>query len=520
MTLQAKKIEQLSNLFLSVKDQNIALAFAILDQQTLPKSLITEVFAVYLLTENSELRLKAEQLLKKHRVQLLSNATQWRSKLKDAATTEKTVAQNIEQYCDGQELIGSKLAKALFRKLGLGSYYLLNRVGEEERKQNILTFVDGSAFRLHNAGLQTFPPELFELTELSDIDLSGNKIKSIPAKIKVFQNLRVLRLSGNQLKKINKAILELKKLEELYLNSNLMTAFPEILTAMHWLKKLDITGLTTINMYRGLELPVEQLKKMSSLQAIGLANYNKTSSELRFYSPYRNYPHLTWVEKKDKALNLEPLALAKTAYLLNGESVSFILRYSKDADFKIKVLSGFYDPKQKRMDFKGTYLEYLPEELTAFDIRELDLSNSSIGLAGSHFKTPEEMKKGYVQVDKERLSVIHQLTQLQVLVLDYCALTAFPDGLEQLRSLRILRARCNYIRNIPKSIGQLSQLELVDFWACFSHFEDQDPQIPANFRGLTQLKKIHFHFCGMDTTLYKSRLKAVLPQNCILDLEN
>lgn len=517
MALTKAEIENLSNLFLSVNDENTRLAFEIMDQQELPKSLITEIFAVYKLTEDEALRLQAQQLLEKHGSAQLQSAMKWRLKLNDDGSlygaTEKTIAKNIDRYCDGKELIGRKLAQAMFRKFGVGANYLLNNVSEEERKSNLQTFVEGSTFKLRNAALSKFPAELFELTDLTEIDLSGNKIKTIPAKIKVFQKLKILRLSGNNLKKINKGILELKALEELYLNGNLMREFPELLTEMHWLKKMDITGLTNINMYRGLELPVEAMRKMTGLQALGLANYSSAHGSMRFYSPYRNYPHLTWLEIKDGALDLEPLALAKTAYEQNGESLSFILRYSQDSELKKKVISDFYDPKTKTLDFKGIYLEHLPEEILEFDIEALHLKGTSIGMLGSHFKTKEEEENGYELVDQERLAVIPKLQNLKLLNLYDCSISAFPEGMEQLQKLEHLDARFNYVKSVPESLGQLSNLELAEFRSTFSHY-DGLPEIPDSFSGLKKLKKMSFHFYEIDVDVYEKRLKALLPDYC------
>lgn len=520
MALTKAEIENLSSLFLSVNDENTRLAFEIMDQQDLPKSLITEIFAVYKLTDDEGLRLKAQHLLEQHASSHVQNAMKWRLKLNDDGSlygaTEKTIAKNIDRYCDGKELIGSKLATAMFRKFGVGAHYLLNNVSEDERKNNLQTFVEGTVFKLRNVALTKFPPELFELTDLTEIDLAGNKIKTIPAKIKVFENLKILRLSGNNLKKINKGILQLKNLEELYLNGNLMREFPEVLTEMSWLKKMDITGLTNINMYRGLELPVEALKKMAGLQAIGLANYSSAYGSMRFYSPYRNYPHLTWVES-ESPLDLDPLALAKTAYEQNGESVGFILRYSQDTDLKKKIIQDFYDPKTKTLDFKETYLEYLPEEIAAFDIEHLNLKGTRIGLVGGHFKTEEEEAKGYEAVDQERMAVIPKLKQLQTLNIYDCAISALPKGMEQLQNLKVLDLRFNYVKQIPESLGMLSNLEFAEFRSTFSHY-DGLPEIPDSFAGLKKLKKMSFHFYEMDSEAYEKRLKSLLPDDCELDL--
>ncbi len=50
--------------------------------------------------------------------------------------------------------------------------------------------------------LTSLPTELFELTYLESIDLSGNLIKEVSDDIKQFKNLKIIRPIGNPLQRV------------------------------------------------------------------------------------------------------------------------------------------------------------------------------------------------------------------------------------------------------------------------------------------------------------------------------
>ena len=514
MAFTKDEIQNLSDLFLSVNDDNTKLAFEIMGDKNFPKELITEVFAVYKLTDDEELKKKAETILKLEGSDRIKTAMKWTLKLNNDGSlygaTEKTIAKNISRYCDGVEMVGKKLATAMFRKFGVGSNYLLNNVPANERKENLKIFIQGNTFKLRNAALTKFPPELFDYPDLEEIDIAGNKIATIPAQIKTFQKLRILRIHGNNLKTINKAILQLKNLEELYIQANLFKEFPEIICQLTWLKKLDITSVTNSTYYRGLLLP-DSFKNLNNLVALGLCNYSSPVGSTQYYNPYRNYPLVRWLESTDgKALDLEPLALAKASYHQNGHAVAFILRYSDDVALKKEILSSFYDASSKTMDFKETYLENLPEEILDFDIETLILDDTRLGSVGSYFRTKEEEEKGHSAVDCERLAILPKMTNLRNLQMKDIALSGLPVGIGQLKKLEYLDLRYNYIKGVSPELGELTNLTKMKLYSAFSHY-DEAIEIPDSFANLTKLKELSFHFYEMDEAKYLGRLESLLP---------
>ena len=199
MAFDKAQLENLSNLLLSPEDVNTKVAFTILENQEFPLELITEVFAIFKITSNKEIKHKAKLLLETHGSQELIWAMAMRYPLKggksSVAATEKTIKKNIIQYTHNNELDGVKLAKAIYKKIGFGATYLLTATSQDQRKEILKTFITGTSFQLNNKALTRFPHEIFDFPELTHIDLSGNKITSIPKQIEVFKNLQVLNLN-------------------------------------------------------------------------------------------------------------------------------------------------------------------------------------------------------------------------------------------------------------------------------------------------------------------------------------
>ena len=76
--LDPTEIQNLSELLLSKDNSNTKIAFEIIEQQQFPKELITEIFAVYKLTEEKEFKTKAALLLKENASQAVQKLMQSR----------------------------------------------------------------------------------------------------------------------------------------------------------------------------------------------------------------------------------------------------------------------------------------------------------------------------------------------------------------------------------------------------------------------------------------------------------
>jgi Leucine-rich repeat (LRR) protein len=93
---------------------------------------------------------------------------------------------------------------------------------------------------LRKKKLTFIPPEVFLLTNLTRLDLSGNKIRLIPDSINQLINLDTLDISGNRLIKISPEIKALTKLKFLDLGKNELDSVPETIGSLKKLEKLDL----------------------------------------------------------------------------------------------------------------------------------------------------------------------------------------------------------------------------------------------------------------------------------------
>nr|MDZ8043657.1 COR domain-containing protein [Nostoc sp. DedQUE02] len=84
------------------------------------------------------------------------------------------------------------------------------------------------------------PEEIANLTNLTHLYLSHNKITQIPEAITKLTNLTELDLSYNQITQIPEAIANLTNLTQLYLNSNQIIQIPEGIESLPKLEKLDL----------------------------------------------------------------------------------------------------------------------------------------------------------------------------------------------------------------------------------------------------------------------------------------
>ncbi len=503
MSLDKEQIAKLSVLLLSPEDSNTQIAFEILQQQGFPKELITEVFAIYKITKHPELKAKAEAILKEHGSKEVNFVMTKKYALGEGkghmGGTEKTIMKNIIQYTQYNELDGSKLATALYKKFGYGATYLLTNTPPEERKEMLRTFISGTTFRLNGKALTKFPSELFEFTDLTVIDLSDNKITSITKQIEVFTHLKELHLNKNKIAGIHKNITKLKHLEVLDLSrNNYSKELPTHIFECHQLRRLSLIGLRSSSRVAE-ELPLE---------FFNMKNLKELSLSFPFGRTYSNFPQISKVI--GNPIDLDPLKIADAAYDQGDKGViAHILKFGKPESIR-KVLKDYYNTSTKTMDFSNIYLEHLPVELKEFNIQYLNLSRSKIGARYGQGNLKDE--KRFQPMDRERIAVINELTNLKGLNLEYNLLSDLPD-LSNLKSLRVLNLSGNSFIDFPAGFFSLSDLEELYMASSFSPVSSSKKEIPSEISNLRGLKKMNVfrmsYRSDRDKTL--ERLKTLLP---------
>ena len=96
---------------------------------------------------------------------------------------------------------------------------------------------------LSNQQLEKVPANVFEKTNLEELNISGNALSgSIQAEIRQLSKLKVLNASNNLMTGVPAEIGQLEKLEVLDLSNNQLTGLPYELGNLKNLKTLNISG--------------------------------------------------------------------------------------------------------------------------------------------------------------------------------------------------------------------------------------------------------------------------------------
>ena len=100
-----------------------------------------------------------------------------------------------------------------------------------------------NSLNLSGRELTKVPEDLFNQTNLVELDLSNNKLTgAIPAEIRKLKNLKVLNLSNNEMTGLPAEIGQLQYLEVLDVSYNKLTGLPYELANLKNLITLNISG--------------------------------------------------------------------------------------------------------------------------------------------------------------------------------------------------------------------------------------------------------------------------------------
>jgi len=93
----------------------------------------------------------------------------------------------------------------------------------------------------HNC-FTSLPPEIEQLTNLTELFLHHNQLDAIPTRLCKLSNLRLLWLNNNRISGIPYEIVQLKSLKRLHLDNNLITSFPDHLCQLTQLEILYLNN--------------------------------------------------------------------------------------------------------------------------------------------------------------------------------------------------------------------------------------------------------------------------------------
>ncbi|KAG0555451.1 hypothetical protein KC19_12G170000 [Ceratodon purpureus] len=205
----------------------------------------------------------------------------------------------------------SKLWRRAFEgKERLGSSLTVNasttsvQVLDADLEARISLAVSTGRLDLSECGLQEVPPRVFEISDLVDLSLAGNRITSLPEDIKNLRALRRLGLAGNLLQELPEGIGNLQQLEGLWLHGNVLQSLPPQIGDLRQLRMLALAG------NKLAQLP-ESISGLTNLQVLSVAG-NKLCE---LPSGIGNLKALTVLAAYGNALRCLPESLTKLASL-------------------------------------------------------------------------------------------------------------------------------------------------------------------------------------------------------------
>ena len=137
-------------------------------------------------------------------------------------------------------------------------------------------------FRLSGMGLNALPPEIGQLTALTDLDVYDNQLSSLPSEIGQLTALTTLNVQGNQLSSLPPEIGQLSALRGLYFEGNQLSSLPPEIGQLTALVELAVGE-------NPLETLPDELQRCQLLQKVYLRR-----SQLRQLPVWlRNLPKLT-----------------------------------------------------------------------------------------------------------------------------------------------------------------------------------------------------------------------------------
>ncbi|HOY19110.1 MAG TPA: leucine-rich repeat domain-containing protein [Haliscomenobacter sp.] len=166
-------------------------------------------------------------------------------------------------YLPGEEILNTDQVLKAMRK---GQTLLKNTTLLTPLERQILKARQSNAAKANLGGmsLKDIPQALFELADLTALDLSCNYLESLPAKFLQFKQLSKINLFDCEFEAFPEVLLQMPSLQEINLGKNSLSRLPDGLVNLSNLKKM---GLYRCNLS---EFP-EQLYHLDKLEEIDLS---------------------------------------------------------------------------------------------------------------------------------------------------------------------------------------------------------------------------------------------------------
>lgn len=321
---------------------------------------------------------------------------------------------------------------------------------------------DTGVYACAHQGLADIPPEVLAITNLTNLELSANRLRELPPDVSKLACLKLLDLSCNDLRGFPNS-LSIRTLESILLAHNELTSLPAFLYSLASLRKLDLQ-------YNRIS-SFESLEALSSLQVLRLAH-----NSLKDLPAVVGGSALTELQLSDNRLKrlpsiFPPLVSLATLDVSDNELSSLHSSVGKlnrltFLDASINCLGALPDElvaltQLKELSLRDNQLTGLCTDLERLlALTKLDLSANELRSAHSTiFRLPQLT---FLNLSSNRIKQLHipdapKCSLLRDLVVGDNLLSELPRNLALFPQLRVLHLGYNRIRTLD--YAQIAALE-------------------------------------------------------------
>ncbi|ORX79312.1 L domain-like protein [Anaeromyces robustus] len=283
---------------------------------------------------------------------------------------------------------------------------------------------------------------LNDLTNLTYLDLSSNKITEIPQQIENLKNLEHIDLRKNKISKFSKELPNLKNLEYIDLSSNyIYDTIPDSLSKLEKLNYIDLSGNKDIKgkvlTNKSLEQYINKVKQVECS-----TNEQGRATTINFL-----YGEQIYIDQLDNISDLESLTMECMYNIDNLKP----LRHHKNLTTLIM---------ENRCDSGD---QVFPEDILYLtNLKTLQIPSKSIDSIPVNIKNLKNLETLNLRRNslKELPDEFGELENLKSLNLESNEFTVFPEQITKLKNLEELNLIYNSIDDeIPKSYNDLSELK-------------------------------------------------------------
>ena len=296
-----------------------------------------------------------------------------------------------------------------------------------------------------NNALKKLPKEIFECTNLKELELVNARVKKLPKKLDKLPELKSIYVY-NHTSKTRLRLAKNKTTEALLIRGTEATRLPKQYKSFATLRELDLTANIGLNQF-------PNISRNNKLNKLNLLNNQLTLTDIE------KIKHAT-LEELNLLNNKITQVPASIANFPSLKKLVFSNNPIVDVDPAIGQLKkleelAFYNCKLKELS-KGI------EELE--NLRQIDLYYNQLTTLSIDLSKLKKLEILYLS-NNELTSLsesIGQLSSLQELYLSHNKLNYLPKSLSNLSQLKVLRVNNNALTSFPYEILSLKNLENLD----------------------------------------------------------